>query len=423
MPRNVRLAVLCSFIVHGVLILTARYRLSYDAYVHMFFGDHYRLDWWSLWDPRWYTGFFVTSYPPLVHQLIGGLSHMTGIDAAFAILLWITVTLLPLAVYCFARIFVGKAASGYAALGAAFLPSVYLSAHIFGQLPTLDATMTALFSMAALNRYLQDGGRLNGILTVSLLGTVMAFHHATLLLLPWLVLAIVSRLPFTKQLHWQPPVSRLFLVGLFSAISMLIVIWPFWEWGRVQAMQTPIDHASRHNFFQEPIWLLLFFLPVYGPLAVIIPSALSLARKRQLIGLGFSFCVLFLLGLGGTTPLPRLLFGKGWEWLTYDRFAFWASLTLLPFFGMIMVYLRRQRSNGIRGNFFSTLAGISLFVGLITMVLPLQPGAVDITQIVSFLKQADHSQWRYVTFGFGDQLALLSTLTTATTIEDRKSVV
>src|SRR5262249_12115854 len=157
--------------------------------IHMFFGDHYRMDWWSLWETRWYTGFFVTSYPPLVHQLIGALAHLIGVEAAFAFLLWITVTLLPLAVYSFGRIFAGRVASGYAALGAAFLPSVYLTAHIFGQLPTLAGTTTALFSMAALNQYLREGGRLNAAMTVSLLSTVMAFHHATLLLLPWLVLA------------------------------------------------------------------------------------------------------------------------------------------------------------------------------------------------------------------------------------------
>lgn len=417
MPRNARLAVFFSFLFHGVLILTARYRLSYDAYVHMFFGDHYRMDWWSLWDTRWYTGFFVNSYPPLVHQLIGGLSHLVGIDAAFAMILWMTVTLLPLAVYSFARIFIGKAASGYAALGAAFLPSVYLTAHIFGQLPTLAATVTALFSMAALNQYLGDGNRLNGVLTISLLSTVMAFHHATLLLLPWLVLAITARWFIAKQVNWQTLTLRLCTIGLFSIIAMFVVIWPFWKWGNTQAMQTPIDHASRHNFFRDPLAPLLFFLPMYGPLAILIPSAIALARNRQLLGLGFAFCMLFLLGLGDTTPLPRIFFGKGWEWLTYDRFAFWASLTLLPFFGMIMILLRRQRSRGTRTKIFLTLATTSLVVGLVTVFVPLQPGAVDMRQIVGFLKQADHSNWRYVTFGFGDQLALLSTLTTATTID------
>src|ERR671912_751462 len=103
MPRLVRIATLSSLLFHGVLILAARYRASYDAYVHMFFADHYRMDWWSLWDERWYTGFPVTSYPPLVHQVIGALSHLIGLDAAFALVLWIIVTLFPLAVYCFSR--------------------------------------------------------------------------------------------------------------------------------------------------------------------------------------------------------------------------------------------------------------------------------------------------------------------------------
>jgi O-antigen ligase len=271
--------------------------------------------------------------------------------------------------------------------------------------------------MAALSGYLREGSRLNGVLTVSFLSTVMAFHHATLLLLPWLILAITSHLLITKQVSWQILSLRLFVVAVFSALAMLIVIWPFWEWGRTQAMQTPIDHASRHNFFKDPLAPLLFFLPMYGPLPILIPATLALARRPQLIGLGFAFCMLFLLGLGGTTPLPRLFFGKGWEWLTYDRFALWASLTLLPFLGIIVILLRRRRTRGARTKVFLTLATSSLIVGFVTAFLPLQPGAVDMRQIVRFLKQADHSNWRYVTFGFGDQLALLSTLTTATTID------
>lgn len=417
MPRRVRLAVLSSFLFHGVLILAARYRLSYDAYNHMFFGDHYRMDWWSLWDTRWYTGFSINSYPPLVHQLIGALSHIVGLDAAFAFVLWVTVTLLPLAVYAFACSFVGKSSAGYAALGAAFLPSTYLTAHIFGQLPTLAAAVTILFGVSALGQFLHNGNRLSGALAISLFSTVMAFHHATLLFLPWLVLALSIHLLVVRKVHWQTLMARLLIAGLLSAAAMFLVIWPFWEWGSMQSIQTPIDHASRHSFFQNPLAALLFFLPVYGPLMATIPGALCLARKRQFVGLGIAFLVLFLLGLGGTTPLPRLFFQEGWQWLTYDRFAFWASLTLLPFFGVIMILFRRQRSKGTRTVIFLSLATTSLIVGLITAWLPLQPGAVDMSQVVGFLKEKKHVGWRYLTFGFGDQLALLSTLTTSTTID------
>jgi hypothetical protein len=417
MPRAVRIAVLSSFIFHGALILPARYRLSYDAYNHMFFGDHYRMDWWSLWDARWYTGFAVNSYPPLVHQLIGALGHWIGIDAAFALVLWATVTLLPLGVYSFARIFLGRSAAGYAALGAAFLPSVYLTAHIFGQLPTLAGTLTALFAMAALHRYLREGSRLDGALAVSLLSTVMAFHHATLLFLPWLALAVAAHIVLNRQVPWQRLFPRLLTAGVLSVLAMMFVIWPFWEWGRAQSLQTPIDHASRHNFFEDPLAAVIFFLPVYGPLMVLIPTALSLARQRRLLGLGLAFCILFLLGLGGTTPLPQWLFRDSWAWLTYDRFAFWASLTLLPFLGITVILLRRRRSRGTRTKIFLTLGATCMIVGLLTAFLPLQPGAVHMRQVVDFLEEDDRSSWRYVTLGFGDQLALLSTLTSATTID------
>ena len=417
MPRPARLAVLVSFILHGGLIVAARYRLSYDAYNHMFFGDHYRMDWWSLWEPRWYTGFPINSYPPLVHQWIGGLGHVIGLDAAFACLLWLTLTAFPLAVYCFARIFTGRASAGYAALGASVLPSVFLTAHIFGQLPTLAATVTALFGMAALNQYLRTGDLLSGLLTISLFSTVMAFHHATLLLLPWLGMAVLVYLLMSHSIRWQRLTIRLIIIGLFSVLAMLIVIWPFWQWGQTQSVQTPIDHASRHDFLKDPLAPMMFFLPMYGLLVILFPAALSLSRQRRLIGLGFAFGALFLLGLGGTTPLPRLLFGKSWEWLTYDRFAFWASLTLLPFFGMIVILLQRQRRKNIRLKVFLGLGTAALVVGLVTAFLPLQPGAVDMNQVVSFLAVEDRSRWRYLTFGFGDQLALLSTLTTATTID------
>src|SRR5215208_351074 len=216
MPRTARLAVLFSFIFHGILILATRYRLSYDAYIHMFFADHYRMDWWSLWDARWYTGFFVSSYPPLIHQLIGLFSHVIGLDAAFALVLWITVTLLPLSVYAFTRIFTGRSVAGYASLGAAFLPSVYLTAHIFGQLPTLTATTVALFGTAAMVHYLRSGERLSAALAVSLMGTTMAFHHATLLLLPWLALAVLLHLLLNKQVQWKTLMIRFFIFGVLS---------------------------------------------------------------------------------------------------------------------------------------------------------------------------------------------------------------
>ena len=211
-------------------------------------------------------------------------------------------------------------------------------------------------------------------------------------------------------------------------------------------MQTPIDHGSRHNFITDPAAGALFFLAMYGPLIVLIPFALRKIIDRRFSALSAVFVFLFLLGLGGTTPLPRWLFGAGWEWLTYDRFALWATLILLPFLGVLMLRWARpwQRVNVHAYPSFSTIGVVALFFrdpvshrskldldnavfgswssfpfwsACIPTILPTQPNPVDMQPIVQYLAQGDRSQWRYLTFGFGDQFAYLNRLTSATTID------
>ena len=46
------------FVVLGVQ------RMAFDTYIHIFLADQYFQRWWSLWEPRWYLGFSMASYPP-----------------------------------------------------------------------------------------------------------------------------------------------------------------------------------------------------------------------------------------------------------------------------------------------------------------------------------------------------------------------
>ena len=430
MPRRVWYAVFAAFLCHGLFILTAHYRLSYDAFTHMLLADHYAGNWFSLWEPRWYTGFTVVSYPPLTHQIVALFVPLFGFEKAFALILWLVTTLYPFGIYAFARVFVGKASASYAALASAVLLPIYVVAHIFGQLPFLASTLLALWSAASLNRYLREGRLHNFLLTLSLYTTTMALHHATLLVQPFLIFAVVVHHIFCNsyRIEWQKFTLRLFLICSFATLSSLLVIWPFWQWGVQQTMQTPIDHLSRHNFLTDPRALGVFFFPMYGPLFLLFPFLL---RKwpRRFMGLLTSFVVLFLLGLGGTTPLPRLFFGDSWEWLTYDRFAFWASLTLTPFFGLLFIGLKRKfrfaakhRPAALRRSLIPALTfffftATALGAWFTPYFFPLQPPPIDMQPIVEFLKTRDRSVYRYLTFGFGDQFAYLNLLTDATTID------
>ncbi|HET9907862.1 MAG TPA: hypothetical protein VFQ23_14520, partial [Anaerolineales bacterium] len=284
-PRRVKIAILIAFLFHGLFILTGRYRLSYDAYTHILFANHYAENWFSLWEPRWYTGFTVVSYPPLIHQLIALFIPLLGFEGAFALMLWVVTTLYPIGLYGLSRVFVGKSASSYAALFSAALLPLYVVAHIFGQLPFLASTLIALFGAVSLNRYLREGGILNLLLTVSLITTSIAAHHATLMIHPFLVFAVliknianhrsINRLQEGRSqifvTWWFALFSRLMLFASLAVLTSCIVIWPFWEWGMRQTMQTPIDHPSRHNFFTDPLASAIFFWPLYGPLVLIIP--------------------------------------------------------------------------------------------------------------------------------------------------------
>ena len=432
-PRRVRLAVLVAFVLHGLFILSGRYRLSYDAYTHMLFANHYAENWFSLWETRWYTGFPVVSYPPLTHQLITLFIPFLGFDKAFALILWIIATLYPLGIYGFSRIFTGRAAASNAALASAVLLPVYVTAYIFGQLPFLTSTLTALFAAASLNRYLREGGLHNFALSIALMATSLAMHHATLMVHPFLIFAVVVNNLWCRSYshkHAWLLLRRLLVFAVASTLAGLIVIFPFWQWGMQQALQEPIDHLSRHNFFDNPMALSIFFFPLYGPFVVLIPFIVRRWPAR-FIGLLISFAVLFILGLGGTTLLPRLLLGDAWEWLTYDRFAFWACLTLTPFFGILLIQWKRSwRSrfwtrpiqNPLRKKFvpalaFFLLAFTALGSWFTPLIWPFQPKPVELRPIVDFLNQGDNSDWRYLTFGFGDQFAYLNLLTRATTID------
>lgn len=426
-PKRVWLAVLIAFICHGLFILSGRYQLSYDAYTHMLFANHYTESWFSLWELRWYTGFTVVSYPPLTHQVIALFIPILGFDKAFALCLWIVTSLYPLGVYSFSRIFTGKIPSAYAALVSTVLLPIYVTAYVFGQFPFLTSTLLSLFSAASFNQYLRKGRGYDLLLTISLYATMMASHHATLIVQPFLILAVALNyaLGSSPLFQWRQFFRRVLLSCGLAILSGLLVIWPFWEWGTHQTMQTPIDHLSRHNFLTDPLAFAIFFFPLYGPMAGVIPFLFRKWHPR-FFGLIVSFTLLFLLGLGGTTPLPNLFFGGNWAWLTYDRFAFWASLTLTPFFGILFIRLKKRfATKPMPATSRRNFPNLTFFLFAITalgswfqpMVFPTQPSPVDMRPIVEFLDQDDRSQWRYLTFGFGNQFAYLNLLTTATTID------
>lgn len=436
--RPVHRLLLASLLFNLPFALLGVQRSAFDTYTHIFLADHYRWRWWDLWEPRWYTGFSVASYPPLVHQLLALLAEpltvliqrfapgpepypnafrWLGAELAFVLVLLGLLSVLPLAVRAWARVFVGPRVAWLAAVFAIGLPSLSLTAWAFGQLPTLLATTLMLGALARGAAFMLRGRVADLAVAVLLAGSAAAAHHGVFLLVPFAGAAVVWRVIYiaTRQpdfLRRSPLyLSRLVLWAGLSAGLVAAVLWPFLVWSRGQTLQTAIDHPSRHNLLTDAGAALFFFWPMYGPLLLFVPWAiwrgLRSGRLFPLLGLG---AILFVLGLGGATVLPTLLYGAGWEWLTYDRFSFWAGLMVLPFAALALVRTwPRRRARLVL--FGIGLAGWAMVSGGLAVIARSQPPPVDLAPIVRFLQQPAQQRYRYLTLGFGDQLAKLSTLT------------
>ncbi len=406
---------------HGPLVAAGLYRYGWDATTHMFFADHYRRSWFGLWEPRWFGGFSVSSYPPLVHQLLALLSVPFGYDGAFAVLLLATLVAFPVAVWRFAQLFVPPAAASWAAVVAVFLPGVPLAAYSYGQLPTLVALTLTLFLVFECTRFVEGGGRFGLALLAALAGTAFAAHHATsLLFLPPALLAGLSTvlLGVDRGTH-AVRLRRALMTVAAVALAGTAAIAPFWLWANGGIHQAFIPHNSRANFLFDPGAQALYLWGVYGVLPALALFGLRLRPDRRTAAVAILAGCLAILGLGGTTPIPSLVFGPQWQWLTYDRFALWGAVALLPLAALAVDRLVSVRVAVSRALGIAALAGLLAYSSanaVMAVLGPVLPYQRDLRPIAQFLNDG-RTPWRYQTFGVGPDAVRLGTMTPATTID------
>ena len=173
------LALVFGLIFHGASIFFTL-ESTYDALIHLFFADHYAKDWFEPWDYRWYTGFTVQGYPPLVHQCIAVLSLFGGLKFGLYLMSMIIVVLFITGIYKFALLICGdKKIAGYSALLAVFSSMFLETLHIFGQLPSLMGISVLLHTLPEIYKWIKIG-RLRYLLTsLSLIAVTVTSHHVT----------------------------------------------------------------------------------------------------------------------------------------------------------------------------------------------------------------------------------------------------
>jgi hypothetical protein len=166
------------------------------------------------------------------------------------------------------------------------------------------------------------------------------------------------------------------------------------------------------------VWALNYFIIPWGALLLALPyiftKGLSEPRLRALF---LSFWVTMILAMGGTTPLPRVLLGRAFEVLTYERFSFYASVMALPIVGLLAVALiDRYGQKAILG--LCALGGATMAMAVSWPIYhPMHDLTFSTAEVVSFLNRDGHDKFRYLTLGFGSKISEVGAYANASSVD------
>jgi len=423
-PMPVSIAFLAAFVVHLPLLLMKLPLKSYDTNFHIFFASHYAQHWFDPWNPKWYAGFSQTTYPPLPQQWTALFSYLTGLDMAYMLVQFIAILLLALGVYRFAQLWVDRRAASLAALASVLLGSECFLVYSAGQLSTTFAAPLYLNALPYLYQWIRHNNWRSLFKGAALSVAAAAAHHATLLFgaflfaVPVFALALMDRRN-GERASLSGVLFRSTIAAVFVGVAIAIVLAPFWiALYNYPVTQTPIPHPSRSNYLFNPEWGLNYFVIPYGAIILALPWIVwrgsMMPRLRPLL---LGFWLAFLMGLGGTTPVARMLLGRAFEVLTMERFAYWASLLALPFVGLLAVELiERFRFKAVVG--LTLAAGVSCAIAVAWATYrPADASDFKVDSVASWLNRDGHDHYRYITLGFGNKISRLAVLTDASSLD------
>ncbi len=442
-------ALLIGIAFHGTSIFFTL-ESTYDALIHLFFAEHYANSWFEPWNYKWYTGFTVMSYPPLVHQSIAALSYIGGLKFGLFVVALLSIVLFITGVYRFSLLITGnRTVAGYASILAVFSSSFVETLHVFGQLPSIIGISILMHALPEIYLWLKTGKYRYLFTCLSLIAVTVTSHHVTpifgmvFFIFP-LIGMVLMDVATEKVGNIKVVTFKVFLnsfitlfkrivsFGLLSLVIIIGCILPYWINSKNNPItQVPIPHGSRDNFLEITSSGLVFFLIPWGLLLILLPYLFYRFYSKRYLFFGLSITILTILGTGGTTPIPKLFLGEtAFNILTLDRFTLWASIMSLPLFGEFVYRFAEGDLKALIQHKFGAiyhrivggiLASLFIFMTIFTMSLgyfrPSQPQKIKMLPIVNFLNQDQHDQWRYMTLGFGDQMAWLSAQTNAMSVD------
>jgi hypothetical protein len=133
----------------------------------------------------------------------------------------------------------------------------------------------------------------------------------------------------------------------------------------------------------------------------------------------FGWWLTAMIGLGGTTPVAPVLlhFKNAFNILTFERFTFWGTIMALPLVGLLASELiDRYNNRAVVALWVAAVLSCAMGVGWMT-IHPINSAPFRVDQVISFLNRDDHSKFRYITLGFGNQFDKVSTYANAGSVD------
>ncbi len=417
--------VLLALAVHGPLLMMQLPINSYDTNLHIFFASHYAQHWFNPWNEKWFTGFSQTTYPGMQQQWMALFSHLVGLNYAYMIVQLIALLLLPVGMFRYARLWVSERAAVYAAVGSIFLGSLTYLVYQAGQISTTTAAALYLNAVPYFYEWMRASKARSLIKGVLLTLSAAAAHHVTLIFgTPLFAIPVIWKAiqDHNDEQSRETGVGIISRAAVFAGIVIVgvgIVLLPYWlSLIENPIKQMPIPHASRENFLLATNWGLHYWVVPYGALILALPFIFWRgATDRALRPLFCGFWLTFMFGLGGTDPLGKWLLGRAFYVLTFERFTFWATLMALPIVGIIAVELvNRYRNRALVPLWIAAVGSCSLALAWITLH-PINLAPFNVQPVVNFLNRENHSQYRYLTLGFGTYMSKVATYTNASSVD------
>jgi hypothetical protein len=422
LPITIGLVAMLAFAVHAPLLMMELPAQSTDATTHMFFAQHYAQDWFNPWNEKWFGGFSQTSFPPLAHQWTAMFAKFMSVKLAYMLVQMISILLLIGGVFRYGRIWCGERSAGYAALASLFLGSLALLVYQSGQLPTVLATALLLHALASMYAWAQRAVFTDLLLAAALATLSATADHITLLFggllfgAPLLALAAFSREEGSSA---AGSLSRVLIGTALAAGGIAVALLPFWSF----LLNNPNNlliapHGDRENVLLSLTSTTHYVLLPLGALLLALPFVfLHGLRTARLVPLFFAFYAALLLGLGGATPVARMVLGGFYESVSLDRFIFWSTLLMLPIAGVLLARLVDRFA--LRGIVALTLAAILSFGAVFAWMSfhPLNAADFKTEPIVNFLARDNHDRYRYLTLGFGSKFADITMRANAKTVD------